>query len=72
MNDRPAEKALLYGIILLITAILMELARYQYNKHCAPVYQLNQSFVPIGAVLFVLSMLFSFLILLMERVADNM
>lgn len=67
-----AERSVLLGIVFFVTAVILELVRYRYNKICIPEYQLTQSFVPIGTLMFILLMLEAFCIVMMKRAVEDM
>lgn len=67
-----AEHSVLLGIVFFVVAVILELVRYRYNKICIPEYQLTQSFVPIGTLMFILLMLEAFCIVMMKRAAEDM
>lgn len=67
-----AEQSVLLGIVFFVAAVILELIRYRYNKICIPEYQLTQSFVPIGTLMFILLMLEAFCIVMMQRAVEDM
>lgn len=67
-----AEHSVLLGIVFFVVAVILELVRYRYNKICIPEYQLTQSFVPIGTLMFILLMLEAFCIVMMKRAVEDM
>lgn len=67
-----AEHSVLLGIVFFVAAVTLELARYRYNKLCIPEYQLTQSFVPIGTLMFILLMLEAFCTVMMQRAVEDM
>lgn len=71
-KQKIAEKTFLIGIIFFTFMVILELARYRYNKLCVPAHVLTQSFVPVGALIFILAMAGSFFARIMERVAAEM
>ena len=66
-----AERSVLLGIVFFVTAVILELVRYRYNKICIPEYQLTQSFVPIGTLMFILLMLEAFCVVMMQRAVED-
>ncbi|MST75354.1 GGDEF domain-containing protein [Roseburia sp. MUC/MUC-530-WT-4D] len=66
-----AERSVLLGIVFFVTAVILELVRYRYNKICIPEYQLTQSFVPIGTLMFILLMLEAFCVIMMQRAVED-
>lgn len=69
---RKAEHSVLLGNIFFLLSVVLELIRYRYNKFCPPEYQLTISFVPIGALIFILLMLEAFCILMMQRAFEDL
>lgn len=71
-RHKDAERAFLFGIVCFFICMVLELIRYRYNKMCNPLYIIRQSMIPIGAILFTISMFGSFFLRVLERVAEEL
>ncbi len=67
-----AERSVLTGIVFFAVSVVLELARYRYNKLSVPEYHLTLSFVPIGALMLIVLMLEAFCIVMMKRAVEDM
>lgn len=67
-----AERSVLIGIVFFAVSVVLELARYRYNKLSVPEYHLTLSFVPIGALMLIGLMLDAFCIVMMKRAVEDM
>lgn len=67
-----AERSVLTGIVFFAVSVVLELARYRYNKLSVPEYHLTLSFVPIGALMLIGLMLDAFCIVMMKRAVEDM
>ena len=66
-----AERSVLTGIVFFAVSVVLELARYRYNKLSVPEYHLTLSFVPIGALMLIVLMLEAFCIVMMKRAVED-
>ena len=71
-KKKLAQRVFLWGINVLVACGILELIRYRYNKLCIPAHQILQSIIPLGVILFILTMFASFFCRMMERVAGEM
>lgn len=71
-TNRKPERILLLGVVCFSISVILELARYSYNKNCLPIHQMPQSIVPVGALVFILAMVSAFVAIMMEKVAENL
>lgn len=67
-----ANRMFLFGLIMLALFGLAEVIRYWFGKLGPLWFGARQSFLPIGLLFFVICMIMSFFIKMMERVAANM
>lgn len=67
-----AERSVLIGIVFFAVSVVLELARYRYNKLSVPEYHLTLSFVLIGALMLIGLMLDAFCIVMMKRAVEDM
>lgn len=72
LTKRKPEQILLLGIVCFTVSVVLELARYLYNKNCLPIHQMSQSIVPVGALVFILAMVSAFIAIMMKKVAENL
>lgn len=63
---KKAEKILIYGMIFLGILILVDVLRFNIFKYINSSFHLNNSLLPIGTLIFILSMTYSYCITLLQ------
>lgn len=71
-RQKMAERTFLIGVVCFFVSVMLELIRYRYNKICIPENVISISVIPIGTMIFILSMFAGFFIRIMEKIAENM
>lgn len=69
-QNEPKQKVLAYGMFFMGFVILFEVVRFNMYKYFNDIFSLNISLVPIGTLIFVFSMIYSYCIKILERYCD--
>jgi diguanylate cyclase (GGDEF)-like protein len=72
VKKRRAEQTFLSGIVVFFLSVVLELVRYRYNKMCVPENVIDQSFIPVGAMLFIVFMAGGFFYRILEHVEEEL
>ena len=70
-GNEPNQKALAYGMFFKGFVILFEMVRFNMYKYFNGIFSLSVSLVPIGTLIFVFSMVYSYCIKILERYYDR-
>ena len=70
-QNEPKQKVLAYGMFFMGFVILFELVRFNMYKYFKDFFAFNISLVPIGMLIFVFSMIYSYCIKILERYYDK-
>ena len=65
-KKKKAEKVLIYGIIFVAGIIFLDVVRFNIDKYIAPNFIFSISLMPIGTLVFVLGMTYSYVVDLIE------
>ena len=71
LEDESNQKVLAYGMFFMGFVIFFELLRFNMYKYFKDMFTLSISLIPIGTLIFVFSMVYSYCIKILERYYDK-